>query len=52
MTLSPERKETPDHREIIFDKYGVYIVTSQDAYLLADRRDEAIENPENVVLVS
>lgn len=51
MTLSPERSEQPKPREVIFDRYGVYLVADQDAYLLG-REDPNLDDFRNVVMVS
>ena len=52
MASTLETTEEPKNREIIFDGYGVYLVTDQDAYPLVNKNDPALENPRNVVLVS
>lgn len=52
MTLNPEQ-EHPKPREIIFDKYGAFLVTDQEAYqLLTREKDPNLDNPNNVTLVS
>jgi len=52
MVLSPENTEQPKPKEIIFNSYGIYLVTDQDAYSLTNKKDPALEDSRNVVLVS
>jgi hypothetical protein len=52
MLQNPEFQEQPRPKEKIFDQYGLYVVTDSDAYPLLDKKDPALENTKNVVMVS
>jgi len=52
MTEELHRSETTQPHEILFDQYGVYLVTNRDAGPMQDYQEGALENPDNVVLVS
>ena len=51
MDLTPERLERPRSKEIIFDTYGVYLVTKSEAFPLEGRENQ-LEDETNVVIVS
>ena len=52
MLQNPEHSEQPKPKEIIFDQYGLYIVTDKSAEHFNPNNSELLDNPNNTVLVS
>jgi hypothetical protein len=49
---NPEYQEQPKPKEKVFNQYGVYVVTENDAYEYSSNNTNDLSNPENTVIVS